>query len=230
MQLSLDQVVAVIRSTRPDIVALQEIDVACPRTSEVNQAGEIGSRLGMNSHFCCLVEWNLFPHFKEPIGQYGLAFLCPPDLHPHRLSRWNLPFANEMSEPRGIFQIEIGWKGTPVMILNTHLSVRRRERITQLRAICQRIDDLRPQGEACILMGDFNSSGSSRELRMLRQRVPECSPSKPPKATFPSRFPLLRLDRVFASPDLKCLDSRVINSPLARSASDHLPVLVELRG
>lgn len=228
MEPTLDQVTEVIEASGAMIVALQEVDVDCPRTDGVNQAAEIGRRLGLNTHFYCLVEWDQYPHFPEPVGQYGLAFLCHPDLHPHRVSQWKLPLRRTTSEPRGIFQIEIDWQGTPIMILNTHLSVQRSERLHQLQAICQRIDYLRQHEEPCILMGDLNTTGVTRELRFLHRRLPECISRTSPRATFPSRFPLLRLDRVFASSCFDCLDSRVINSPLARRASDHLPVQVDL--
>lgn len=228
MEPSLDRVVELIGQYEPAVVALQEVDVSCPRTDNVHQAEEIASRLGMSHHFYCLVEWEDFPYSNEPSGQYGLAFLCHSSLHPRRIRRWELPLARQSSEPRGIFQIDIDWEGMPLSILNTHLSVQRRERLQQLGVLVHRIGQLREQDKSCILLGDFNTSGRPRPVRALERLAPECVPDKPQRATFPSRFPLLRLDRVFASPDLKCVRSRVIRSPLSRSASDHLPVAVEL--
>ena len=48
-----------------------------------------------------------------------------------------------------------------------------------------------------------------------------------PRGTFPSSLPLLRLDRVYAD-SLGVTAVRTERTPLARAASDHLPVLVEL--
>jgi endonuclease/exonuclease/phosphatase family metal-dependent hydrolase len=225
MDPSLRQVADVIESTGAGIVALQEVDVACPRTAWVHQPGELGRMLGMSSHFCCLVDWEQVPSSPEPEGKYGLAFLCHPDLHPRRIDCHDLPRVSGNSEARGIFQIEIEWKGLPIVIMNTHLSVQRRERVHQLRAVRQRAMALQEEGVSFILMGDFNTVGASQPLRALRYLVPECTQLQP---TFPSRFPFLRLDRVFASSTLSCSSIRVVKSPLARQASDHLPVYVEL--
>jgi endonuclease/exonuclease/phosphatase family metal-dependent hydrolase len=225
MEPSLHLVAEVIGASGAGIVALQEVDVACPRTAWVHQPSELGRMVGMNSHFCCLVDWEQFPLSSEPQGEYGLAFLCHPGLHPRRIDCHDLPRLSGNREPRGIFQIEIQWNGLPVVIMNTHLSVQRRERAYQLWAVRQRVMELQAEGASLILMGDFNTVGVSQALRALRNSVPECTQTQP---TFPSRFPFLRLDRVFASSTLACSSIRVVKSPLARQASDHLPVYVEL--
>jgi endonuclease/exonuclease/phosphatase family metal-dependent hydrolase len=46
--------------------------------------------------------------------------------------------------------------------------------------------------------------------------------------SFPARLPLGRLDRVFAHHALKVAHAAVHATPLARTASDHLPVWVRL--
>ena len=46
--------------------------------------------------------------------------------------------------------------------------------------------------------------------------------------SFPSKFPLLALDRILARPPRLILDIEVHNSPLARIASDHLPISARL--
>lgn len=228
MEPSLDLVVDVIGTVDPDIVALQEVDADCPRTGGVDQAVEIAKRLGMNSHFCCVVDWEKFSYSSEPAGRYGLAFLCRDYLHPHRVERWELPLRRHRSEPRGIFQIEVDWDGTSIVLLNTHLSVQRAERISQLKAVRERVLKLRADGEPCVLLGDFNTFGYSRQLQLLQRSLVDCSPWRSAGATFPSNFPVLRLDRVYATADLRCRHCRVVSLAEARAASDHLPVYAEL--
>ena len=46
--------------------------------------------------------------------------------------------------------------------------------------------------------------------------------------SFPATRPLARLDRIFLSDDVDAIDSGVHRSPLAASASDHLPIWVKL--
>jgi len=46
--------------------------------------------------------------------------------------------------------------------------------------------------------------------------------------TYPSRFPLVRIDYVFVSGDILVRKSFVPREPHIRSVSDHLPVLAEI--
>jgi endonuclease/exonuclease/phosphatase family metal-dependent hydrolase len=46
--------------------------------------------------------------------------------------------------------------------------------------------------------------------------------------TFPSRFPLLRLDHCYVGAAFHVRAVEVVQTPLARRASDHLPLVVEL--
>jgi endonuclease/exonuclease/phosphatase family metal-dependent hydrolase len=48
------------------------------------------------------------------------------------------------------------------------------------------------------------------------------------RPTFPSVFPLVRLDRAYVGPAVRVLACTVHDTRLARLASDHLPVVVEL--
>ena len=50
-RLDVGRVAAVIAQQKPDIVALQELDVCRPRTGAVDQAHAIAQRLGMQFHF-----------------------------------------------------------------------------------------------------------------------------------------------------------------------------------
>lgn len=47
-------------------------------------------------------------------------------------------------------------------------------------------------------------------------------------STYPARIPLLRLDYIFSSPDIKVKEARVAKDRLSHSASDHLPVVVKI--
>lgn len=228
MEPTLSLVAEVIETSRAAVIALQEVDVGCQRTGGADQAEDIGRQLQMNSHFCCLVDWQHFPYSAEPEGQYGLAFLCHPELGPIQSSFSLLPVLSPASEPRGVFQLEVEWNGLSLAILNTHLSVQRRERACQLWALHQRVVELQKSGSVPILMGDFNVVGTSTALRALRRAVRECLPQRPPRGTFPSRLPLLRLDRIFVGAELGCSAARIVASPESRRASDHLPVYAEL--
>ena len=77
-----------------------------------------------------------------------------------------------------------------------------------------------------LLMGDFNEwLFWGRPLRWLRTHFGHIrSP-----ATFPSRWPLLRLDHILSDPQERLVDLGVFQTPLARQASDHLPLIASYR-
>jgi endonuclease/exonuclease/phosphatase family metal-dependent hydrolase len=50
-----------------------------------------------------------------------------------------------------------------------------------------------------------------------------------PKGTYSGRFPTVRIDHIFTGPGLEVTGIEVPGSELARSASDHLPLIAEIR-
>ena len=68
-RLDVGRIAAVIAQNRPDIVALQELDVGRARSGRVDQAHEIAGRLGMRVQFNCA--------FRVEEEQYGDAILTP---------------------------------------------------------------------------------------------------------------------------------------------------------
>ena len=60
-------------------------------------------------------------------------------------------------------------------------------------------------------------------------RDAQLSAAERPRPTFPSRLPLLRIDHVFLSQELKVSVASVISTPLAKRASDHLPLLITVK-
>lgn len=229
MQPSLKDVVHVLSEAQADVIALQEVDVNCPRTDRVNQVEELGQRLDMRPQFFNLVDWSEFHHPRENEGLYGLAFLFRKNLRLLDQEQMYLPLRSSLSEPRGVFLWQIGWQGKTLSILNTHLSVQRRENILQIEALQELMQQVCAEKGECVLMGDFNSPGRTRAMNRLRTVMQECAPTGSPRSTFPSRFPMIQLDRIFTGGGLKSYPCQILNSPRARKASDHLPIQVELK-
>ena len=76
-----------------------------------------------------------------------------------------------------------------------------------------------------VLLGDLNEwHVASPGIRALRRHIRLL----PARATFPSRFPLLPLDRIGHSADLTPT-APISHGPLAcRTASDHMPLVADL--
>lgn len=223
-KLDLERVASVIAAARCDIVALQELDVGRRRTRGVDQAHQLAELLGMRSHF------NAALHVEEE--RYGDAILTA---LPETLVRAGpLPHYRNMRglETRGAVWVTVEALGTRIQVLNTHLGLSRGERLAQMDALmgpdwlghadCQ---------TPFLLCGDFNDIPPSKAYRKTVPRcreVQRCLPGHRAKATFPSRWPLIRLDYIFVSPEVNVLRVEVPRTPLTRAASDHLPLIADI--
>jgi endonuclease/exonuclease/phosphatase family metal-dependent hydrolase len=222
-RLDVGRVADVLASLKPDIVALQELDVGRARTGGADQAHEIAQRLKMVSHFHAAV--------KVEEEQYGDAILT--SLHERLVKAGPLPGYDRIRalEPRGALWVEVEVEGQWVQIINTHLGLVPREQQIQAAYVAgpDWLEHPACQGPT-ILLGDFNATASSVVYRTLAERLRAArglSPRKSPTATFPSQFPVLRIDHLFVSPEVRVLDVSVPFSPLTRAASDHLPLVMD---
>lgn len=213
------RIAEVIASCEPDIVGLQELDVGRQRTGAVDQADTIASILKMKALF--------HPAVHKAEEQYGDAILTALPMRTRKTG--GLP---SVGEPRGAAWTEILVGNTWIHVFNTHLGLRRRDRMTQIGALLGSSWLGHPEcrGGNRILMGDFNAVPASHGYRQLARAMSDAwkQAGKRPRATFPSRYPVLRLDHVFLAGDLVATDTHVVSTPLSRIASDHLPLVVDV--
>jgi endonuclease/exonuclease/phosphatase family metal-dependent hydrolase len=139
-------------------------------------------------------------------------------------------------EPRGALWVQIETTSGPLQVINTHLGLVPQEQKTQVAALlgenwlgCPACRD------PTVLLGDFNATrryaaykALARRLRDV-QRAPDGG-KRPGRVvrTFPSRLPVLRIDHVFISPGIEVASVFAPDTALARVASDHLPLVVDL--
>lgn len=128
-------------------------------------------------------------------------------------------------EPRGALIVDLELEAGHLRVVAAHLGLLRRSRKRQLRTLVAAAagGDPRPT----LLLGDFNEwrIGSRSSLRGLH---PEFGPVHAAVPSFPARYPVLALDRVLARPHDLVRKIEVHDTPLARIASDHLPVKASL--
>jgi endonuclease/exonuclease/phosphatase family metal-dependent hydrolase len=82
-----------------------------------------------------------------------------------------------------------------------------------------------------VVCGDFNlwSPLPGPILRLLRTTLRDAAvEARSRRATWPSTWPLFRLDRAYVDGGVDILACGVVNDPRTRLASDHLPLWVEL--
>jgi endonuclease/exonuclease/phosphatase family metal-dependent hydrolase len=222
-RLDVGRVAEVLARLEPDIVALQELDVGRARTGGVDQAHEIARRLDMACHFnaALTVEEErygdaILTRFPERLVQVG-----PLPGHP----------GIRALEPRGALWVEVEIDGAPVQVINTHLGLVPREQQIQAAFLAGPAWLGHPlcQGPT-ILLGDFNATASSVVYRTFLKALSPArglSRTKTPTATFPARLPVLRIDHLFVSPEIKVAEVFVPFTPLTRAASDHLPLVMD---
>lgn len=224
-KLDVERVARIIARAKPDVVALQELDVGRVRTLGMDQAHLIARYLEMEFHFHPAL------HLEEE--RYGDAILT----HlPQRLVKAGpLPGLVDKPhlEPRGALWIAIDLHGTKVQIINTHLGLYPRERAAQVEALLGEDWLAHPQCNGpVILCGDFNALPSSPVCGRLGGHLRDVQiemPNHRPLGTFSTRFPTMRIDHIFVSAGIEITRIDVPRSELARVASDHLPLVADIR-
>ena len=223
-RLDVGRVAEVIAAQSPDIVALQEVDVRRARTGGVDQAHRIAQRLGMAFHFNAA--------FKVEEEQFGDAILTT---LPERLVKAGAipghPRIPQL-EPRGAVWVEIETPDGVLGVINTHLGLVPREQRIQAAALAGKDWAMAaPPGAPLVLVGDMNATPRSVAYRLMAARMAEARRAAPfshRAPTFPSTFPVLAIDHVFASEGVVIEAVRTPLDPLSRLASDHLPLVVDL--
>jgi endonuclease/exonuclease/phosphatase family metal-dependent hydrolase len=165
--------------------------------------------------------WRHVPFGMKPaaIGWHGNAVLVGRDVEILSHSTLTLP----VLEPRGAVLARLQVHGRPLRVVGMHLDLSGLWRRRQARAILQQLAD--EPDVPTLLMGDMNewrtAAGCLADFAASHKLV-LTGPS------FPARAPVARLDRIFASNNLAIMDSGVHQSPLAKIASDHLPLWVRV--
>ncbi|MGO4574231.1 endonuclease/exonuclease/phosphatase family protein [Microvirga sp. 2TAF3] len=224
-QISPGRIAEVIASCSPDIVALQEVRVGRVHKGHPDQAEIVATRLGMDLHFQ--------PTIRILGEQYGIAVLTR---HPSRIVKaGRLPSLSPgpAFEKRSALWVSVEVGGHPVQVINAHLSLRSRERRAQAAALLG--DDWigHPDcADPAVLLGDFNAPPYSRSYHLFASRLRDAqlsNPSGDPQPTFHTRAPVLRLDHVFVTKSVEIVAAAPVRNQLTRVASDHFPLLAELR-
>jgi endonuclease/exonuclease/phosphatase family metal-dependent hydrolase len=157
-------------------------------------------------------------------GWHGNALLVREEPKSYRRLRLRLPGF----EPRGAIVAELNLGQGEFRVIAAHLGLLRQSRLDQASALLKAHREMEPL--PTILMGDFNE-WRGRHRSSLSVLEPTFGSSASPRS-FPSRRPIFALDRILGWPFGLVTDLAVHATPLARIASDHLPLTAraEIRG
>jgi len=217
--IDLKAVAAVINAARPDLVALQEIDVNNGRAGlDLNEAKELGRLTGM-SYFFSRAIW-----FRG--GAYGDAVLSR--LPIKDTIRYELPIeAGTKAETRVLCMVKVQLPGgKQILFGSTHLDQHRDDanRMLQARTIAKIVKSLTLP---CVIGGDFNADPDRRPLTLLDSVLARSCRSDCP-LTIPTEKPVKTIDYVLYTPDVR-FESLGVHSIHETYASDHLPVVADIR-
>ncbi len=201
----------VVAEIDPDIIAIQEAD---QRT---------GMRQGLLDLVALQKRTDLVPcHVPEhdrSHGWHGNLILARKGVV-HQTRHVRLPGL----EPRGAVIVDLELKGVTLRVIAAHFGLLRRSRSQQAAALVEATHSvIKPT----ILLGDLNEWRVNTRSSLLGL-LPHFGPLHAVLPSFPSRFPLLALDRIMARPAQIISSLEVHQSPLARVASDHLPIKARL--
>jgi endonuclease/exonuclease/phosphatase family metal-dependent hydrolase len=205
------RIAEVVGELNADVVALQEADM------------RIGSRQGLLDLAALERATELTPVHTESIGSshgwHGNLILARNRVV-ESVKRIRLPGL----EPRGALIVDLELKGVKLRIIAAHFGLLRRSRSLQASALIEATHSvIRPT----ILMGDLNEWRVGTRSSLL-ELLPHFGPLHAVLPSFPSRFPLLALDRILTRPPDLISSIEVHRTQLSRVASDHLPVKARL--
>jgi endonuclease/exonuclease/phosphatase family metal-dependent hydrolase len=207
-----DRIATVVEELDADIVALQEFTYPASVALETRVPVVFTA---LDRYQCALGPTRQTGR-RECFG--NALFTRHPIVDVHRID-----LSMERREPRGALAATIDVGGASVHVLAAHLGLRIRERRFQVRQILKYLDSVRHT--LFVVLGDFNDWLPGRSVvRVLDQRM-----GPPPRpASFPANRPVLPLDRIWVHPARALRRIVAHRTPLARLASDHLPVIAEI--
>lgn len=126
-------------------------------------------------------------------------------------------------------KIEPPGLGSPLHVWATHLGLIQAERNRQVKNVCSIIEGKVPGAQPVVLAGDFNDWReviSTKVHKKLQLDEVFLAQDGQHARTFPSPFPVLRLDRIYFR-HLKLNAALRISGRPWQFLSDHLPILAE---
>jgi endonuclease/exonuclease/phosphatase family metal-dependent hydrolase len=207
----------VVASLEADVVALQE--VIGPGPDGMGQAEEIAAKLGMTPVMAPVRLLRGRPFGNAIIGRFPVCAH-----HRHDLT-WR------GREARGVQRVDLQLDKGILHVYNVHLGTALLERRAQAVHLA-RILDAPTTGEPCVMLGDFNEWLRGPATRVLTERLGSLDLRGfllKRRRTYPGVLPFLHLDHIYYRGDVEIVAADLKRTRLALMASDHLPLIADLK-
>ena len=216
-----DRIVEVIQRQDVDVVMLQEVDAGVTRSNRDQQAEVLAEKLGMK-----YFSW--FPNVDvRGGGQYGNAILSRYPLIETSNIDLSIRFKKKRSVLHGVLRVRHDDVDRTLHVFNMHLGLAGFERRIQLQKFLASHPFSHLHHDTPVIVGgDLNDVyGGLGELlapsgfRGITKRP----------LTFPAWGPVRALDAIFVRGAVDFMKLTRCDSELARRASDHRPLVAEVR-
>jgi endonuclease/exonuclease/phosphatase family metal-dependent hydrolase len=210
------RIVGVLAEIKADVIALQEVIGTGPTAA--GQAEEIGAELGMG--------WVMAPtrHLRGHL--FGNVVMSRLPIRHH--AQYDLSW--KTCEPRCCQRADLAVGVHEFHVFNVHLGTALLERRYQAGRLAAFVHDPRVTGPK-IVLGDFNEWTRGLATMMLTQKLHsvDLTAFLRRRRTYPGVFPLLHLDHIYYEGRVKVLNVELPRTRRSLIASDHLPLVADLR-
>lgn len=248
----LETAIAALKAVEPDIVALQEVDIQSQRSFEVDQVTALSQALTYSQR-AVAINWDKryvpFPfwppaaHFGSMLSGQAVLSRLPIVRHKRLVLdqvATNPFYYNALYLDRLAQVAEVAVGDRRLIVINVHLEAfdgtTREKQTVFIRQMAERY----AQDYPVLVLGDFNSALNREQegdLKTIKTMMASSMlvPATPPEQfdhaaawTFPADTPQYKLDYIFYTPaTIEMLAVKVLTA--AQQASDHLPLMMQLR-
>ena len=214
---SLARVLRVLKDAAPDLVCLQEVDRHVRRSHYDDQPQRLSEAFqAVAMHY----------QFNVPVGAGGYGNLI--------LSRGPFRASGQISlrlkwrKPRGAQMVVVETPEGPLHLVNWHLGLAEHERHWQVKHLLNHSLFRESDHLPTLTLGDSNDwRNTLGHGPFARHGFHQVTAPRERFRTFPAYYPVVSLDKAYARGPVAVENARVVHSPLAKQASDHLPLVID---
>ena len=213
----LHRVAEVLAEIGADIIALQEVGDFRGRMEKEAHPEHLAEQLGLHMAFG--------PNVVRNDRRFGNTILSRLPI----VRSQNYDLSVKGREPRGALRCDLELAdGGQLHVFCVHLGLSMRERRRQ-ESLLLGVDILRDAArpDPLVVCGDFNYWWARQLPALARGAIHDAAlVLRRPQRTYHSRFPFLRLDRIYVDSGVRPLHIRSHRTPRSKEASDHLPLVL----
>jgi endonuclease/exonuclease/phosphatase family metal-dependent hydrolase len=215
------RIARVLEEIDADVVALQEVVNHAVSPEQLGQACYLATKLGYECRFGQTRQLRGKPYGNAVLSRFPIKMTKTYDL------------SCEPLEPRACFQADVALSERQCLhIFNVHLGTTHSERQLQARALVStRILNSPDMTHPRVMLGDFNDWMQGPVSRLLASHLvsADLMVHLRRRRTYPGLLPMVHLDHIFFDASLHLESLKLHRSRTALVASDHLPLIADLR-